>query len=1415
MNAFLPYIPIDRRRALATGTLLPDRTQGTALFVDISGFSRLTEQLVHAHGRRRGAEELTRHLNAVYTPLIAAVHAQGGSVIGFSGDAITCWFDARANDSRFSNTQSDNAMRDAANRAAGAAGAIQAAMPQFATITINGTGGDAVVSLAVKTAIASGPARRFLVGDPDVQVIDVLAGSTVDRMAQAEQLAHQGETLIDEATTTLLGENVDPLQWRTAANSRFALLKNPPTHQKSTINNSPLTINHSLSQTWLLPALRPRLRHGHSAFLAELRPAVALFLRFDGIDYDGDEQAGDQLDRYIRWVQSILTRYDGALIQLTTGDKGSYLYATFGAPIAHDDDAGRAAAAALALRTPSSDLAIASSQIGLAQGRMRVGAYGSEMRRTYGVLGDATNLAARLMTQAASGQVLLSPAVTSEISASHRTEAAGDVTLKSGATLPVHRLLSVRAEAARALVLLHEEPLVGREDEVARVEALLAQVRETGRGAILRVEGEAGVGKSHLTAEIAARARQRDFDVSIGACQSISQQSPFVPIRQITRDLLGLPVSTSSDEEDVQAQIERARQAVLRMNTDWLLRLPLLGDLLGLPIPDSETTAAFDAGLRREALTALLIEMVQTRARRAAAEASASQPLLLLIEDAHWMDEASQSIVLALARVVADAPILLALVQRPPLDENDPFYQELTTLDQQTHLALGELSAEGVAALVQQRLGGPVDPLALALVQTRAQGNAFFTEELVDALVEGDSFVRRGTPWRAPTHALSPSLVDRLRRADCLDRDGALRPDADLASVDLGLPDSVHGLVLSRLDRLPEPVKLTLKVASVIGRVFELDLLRDAHPATIERDALDGQLSTLTQRHFARLETPAPQVAYIFKHNITQEAVYQTLLYRQQRTLHGRVARALETLRPDAVDRLAHHFHSGDLARPAVRRKALHYLDAAAHHAQRDYANETALAQLDRALALETRWAWLKTKIEVLHLLGRRDEERAVLEELAGVEDVPPFELPFLWGEYYESISEFDEARDALQKALVACRIDEDCGQEARVLSRLGMIAWRQGDYAAAESVYEEALGVIGEDEAYRREEADVRYGLGLVYRQQQNYEQAQQQFQQEILLNQKRSDRQKEARTLNALGGIAFNTKQPDVALQFCNRSLEIRYAIGDLTGVGSNLLNIAQIYYSTGDYYQTEQFLKRALAIHQGVRSSWWLASTLNQFGILYTLIGDSKKAIGYLQEGQQVAQKIGSKDLEVKILCNTSIALQGLHAFKQAQNILTQGLLIANSADSEYVEAILLEEQAKVMLKLNRIGEAIESANASLAILKKLGGHNAATPNLITLAMAYHKLDKGSTALVYAREAVDMLNEDSQSDYAHQELYMCSQIFASNEENALAQLTLEAAHTVLMAKADRISDLHMRNAFLTDASDNREILEAFRRQ
>src|SRR5579859_4675235 len=194
MESASVYIPMDRRHALARGESLADRTDGTALFADISGFTPLTEGLVRALGPQRGTEELTRWLNDVYEGLIPEVHRHGGSVIGFAGDSITCWFD-----------------QDDGLRATACGLAMQTAMRRFAFVPI--LPGE-TVALTAKVAVATGPARRFAVGDPEIQRIDVVAGATLDRMAAAEHLAAKGEVVVDGALDLETGGAVDIAEWR-------------------------------------------------------------------------------------------------------------------------------------------------------------------------------------------------------------------------------------------------------------------------------------------------------------------------------------------------------------------------------------------------------------------------------------------------------------------------------------------------------------------------------------------------------------------------------------------------------------------------------------------------------------------------------------------------------------------------------------------------------------------------------------------------------------------------------------------------------------------------------------------------------------------------------------------------------------------------------------------------------------------------------------------------------------------------------------------------------------------------------------------------------------------------------------------------------------------------------------------------
>ncbi len=194
------YLPIDRYHALLRGQELPDRADGAVLFADISGFTALAEALVQETGRLRGAEELTRQLNLVYQGLIDAVHAYQGSVIGFSGDAITCWFGQELLIGQQLVSDGRSGMR-----ALTAAAAMQAAMRQFARIT---TPTGKTVSLAVKVAVVSGPVRRYVVGSPEHGLVDVLAGRTLDEVASAEQLAGPGEIIVSTALLDQVGEGV-------------------------------------------------------------------------------------------------------------------------------------------------------------------------------------------------------------------------------------------------------------------------------------------------------------------------------------------------------------------------------------------------------------------------------------------------------------------------------------------------------------------------------------------------------------------------------------------------------------------------------------------------------------------------------------------------------------------------------------------------------------------------------------------------------------------------------------------------------------------------------------------------------------------------------------------------------------------------------------------------------------------------------------------------------------------------------------------------------------------------------------------------------------------------------------------------------------------------------------------------------
>jgi len=1131
------YIPIDRRHAMARDEDLPNRVRGAALFADISGFTPLTEALVQELGPRRAADELTWQLNRVYDALIAEVHRYGGSVLSFAGDAITCWLDG-----------------DDGRRATACALALQDTMAQFAAIRIPS---GKTVSLAMKAAVATGPARRFVVGDPQIQIIDVLAGATLDSLAQAEHQAGRGEVVLDPGAVVSLGDEVRIAAWRSDEQTagRFGVVE-ALVHPVATSPwpETPLDDSELKGvRPWLLPPVYERLSSGQGEFLAELRPAVALFVRFGGIDYDRDERAGAKLGAYIRWVQSVLVHYGGYLLQLTMGDKGSYLYAVFGAPIAHEDDAVRAVSAALNLQDLPAEMdGITNVQIGISRGRMRTGAYGGSRRRTYGVLGDDVNLAARLMQAAEPGQILVSPTArqaTREVFAWQDLPA---IRVKGKAEpVPVYSPLSVRMR--RALCAHRAEyalPMVGRKTELARIEEKLALALQ-GQGQIFGITGEAGIGKTRLVAEVIRVACDAGLVGYASECESYGTNTSYLVWQPIWRALFDVDPGWTTAR-----QVSRVETQLEAIDPTLAPRLPLLGVLLNLVIPDNDLTRTFDAKLRKASLETLLVDCLRAYANK--------PPLLLVLEDCHWLDPLSHDLLEVLGRAIYDLPVLMVLAYRPPEVQR----LDLPRVNRLGHfyqVELGEFTPQETERLIAFKLEqfsgaeAKVPPGLLERIADRAEGNPFYVEELMNYL-----------------------------------RDRGIDPQDSRAWRGLDLPESLDKLILSRLDQRPESQRTILRVASVIGRVFRAVLLWATYPEVGVQERVLADLEDLCRLDLTRADTPEPELAYLFKHIVTQEVAYESLPYATRARLHGQLAQHIEETYHETlnqyVDLLAFHYDRSE--NQAKRRE---YLLKAADAAQADYANQAAMDYYQRLLPL-----------------------------LSPEERVP---VTLKLGHVLELVGEWGEAEARYREALALAEELEDGLSLAWSQAALGELRRKQGQYPDAAEWFEVAragFGALGEQAG----SGQVLQYAGTLAAQQGDYETARALWGESLLIRQALDDKAHISALYNNLGLVAHWEGDLDAARAFYEQSLEIHHELGDKWALAISLNNLGYLAIEQKDYEWARIQLRASLNLQREVGDRHYLADTLTNLGIVARDLGDYREARELLGEGLAINVELDNR-------------------------------------------------------------------------------------------------------------------------------------------------------------------------------------------
>ena len=673
------------------------------------------------------------------------------------------------------------------------------------------------------------------------------------------------------------------------------------------------------------------------------------------------EKVRELINACFDWLVPVVQKYDGTIDKFI----GDEIMTLFGAPIAHEDDAERALRAALEMMEAIAAFNHANGtelglHAGINTGLVVAGQIGGHDRRDYSVMGDAVNLAARLEDASSVGEIFVGPATYRLTKQLFDFEPVAPLTLKGKeAAVEVHRLLGAKPvpKSTRGIEGLRA-PLVGRDEELNKIREALTALGQ-GQGSTLAILGEAGLGKSRLIAETRALLPAK-VTWAEGRALSYTTGMSYWLAREILLSLLGAKA---------EAEIATALRNKLNGKESFY---PFLTRLLELPMDAAaeEQVKFLSSEMLRSRILEALCGYVHDCAQRS--------PLVLVWEDLHWCDPSSWEVLEMLFPLCNKVPLLMLCVSRLEDNRVAEMLQEHERKFIRRAIRLSPLSRDESHVLVQQLLKIEKLPEGLReLILNRAEGNPFFVEELLRSLVD------------------SGVLMLQEGRATAV---------RDIQAVEI--PETLQGVLAARIDRLPAENKQALQRAAVIGRIFQQRVLAYIYEEKA-RPKLQASLGELQRREFiqsreqhASETTGLERDEYIFKHAITHDVAYGSMLLARRKKLHQQIAEAIETLSPGRIDELSatlgYHFE-----RAEATGRAIFYLGRAAERAKATFANAEAVGFYESAIALIARagedqfrqdGARLNEGLgDVLTLAGRHDDARnAFARALNLVENAQP-----------------------------------------------------------------------------------------------------------------------------------------------------------------------------------------------------------------------------------------------------------------------------------------------------------------------------------------------------------------------------------------------------------------------------------------
>jgi class 3 adenylate cyclase/tetratricopeptide (TPR) repeat protein len=715
--------------ALETPDARHKEIEGSLVFADISGFTPLSERL--ARRGPVGAEELVGIINACFGELLPAAYEQGAGLLKFGGDALLLLLQGEEH----------------AARACVAAFEMRRRLGQFTRSTsVSGA-----AQLRISIGVHSDRFDFFLVGGSHRELL--VAGPGATETVACESAAEAGEILISPSTAAA----VDPRAVGSEKAPGHLLRAAPSVEQSAAIEVPPSAARLALEA--LVPAgLREYIQEG--VLEPDHRDASLAFIRFSGVDQmltnDGADAVADAVEHVVRSTQNAVEEEGITFLESDIASDGGKLYVVAGAPRASDRDEEKLLRAVRAIADARSRLPLS---IGVNRGHVFSGLIGTPFRQTYSVMGDPVNLAARLSARAQSGEVIATPAVLDRSRTVFHLERLEPFLVK-GKVDPIAAFRVGAVEGVRKARVEPGLPIVGRDREVMLLQSAVSAAR-TGRGDLVELVGEAGMGKSRLVLEL--RALATEMETLTVECEPYEASTPYFAIRTVLRNLLDVELG-----DDPATNTARLSERLSGPAPEMIPWLPLLALPLDRPVQPTREADEVDPIFRRARVHAVVRTLLTKLL---------TGPTVLIFEDAHWMDEASAELVRHLGEHLDARPWLLCITRRPEgtgfaaLAGTHAITIQLTPL---TASASAELAGAAAAE-------SSLTENELILLADRAAGNPLFLRELIAASTR-----------------------------------------AGLAAA---LPESVQAVIAARIDRLGSADRTVLRYASVLGPSFQQDIV--------------------------------------------------------------------------------------------------------------------------------------------------------------------------------------------------------------------------------------------------------------------------------------------------------------------------------------------------------------------------------------------------------------------------------------------------------------------------------------------------------------------------------------------------------------------------------------------------------------